>query len=313
MNENCNRRIVTGVALMALLASERTLAAGMDHKNHGAMPMDHGQMSHGSMPMDHSQMSHGSMPMDHSQMNHAATPPDQPRTPLPVVTDADRRAAFPLLPGHQVHDRATNWAVIVDQLEYQNFENSGALNWNATAWVGGDIDRLWLRTEGEREQGKTHKAELQALWGHAISPWWELVGGLRQDFKPASGQAWAAFGIQGTPLYGLELEATAYAGERQQTALRLEAGYAMLLTNRWILEPTVEANFFGRNDAGREQGAGLAESEVGLRLRYEITRAFAPYVGVSFNRLHGNRAEQARENDEDSGQTRLVAGVRLRF
>jgi len=301
MNENCNRRIATGVALMALLASERALAAGMDHKNHGAMPMDHGQMNHGSMPMDH------------SLMNHAATPPDQPRTPLPVVTDADRRAAFPLLPGHQVHDRATNWAVIVDQLEYQNFENSGALNWNATAWVGGDIDRLWLRSEGEREQGKTHKAELQALWGHAISPWWELVGGVRQDFKPASGQSWAAFGIQGTPLYGLELEATAYAGERQQTALRLEAGYAMLLTNRWILEPTVEANFFGRNDGGREQGAGLAESEVGLRLRYEITRAFAPYVGVSFNRLHGNRADQARENDEDIGQTRLVAGVRLRF
>jgi copper resistance protein B len=138
----------------------------------------------------------------------------------------------------------------------------------------------------------------------------ELVGGVRQDFKPASGQSWAAFGIQGTPLYGLELEATAYAGERQQTALRLEAGYAMLLTNRWVLEPTVEANFFGRNDAGREQGSGLAESEVGLRLRYEITRGFAPYVGVSFNRLHGNRADQAREDGEDIGQTRLVAGVR---
>ena len=167
---------------------------------------------------------------------------------------------------HQVHDRAINWAVIVDQLEYQHFESSSALNWNATAWIGGDVDRLWLRSEGEREQGKTHKAELQALWGHAISPWWELVGGVRQDFKPASGQTWAAFGIQGTPLYGLELEATAYAGERQQTALRLEAAYAMLLTNRWILEPTVEANFFGRNAAGHEQGAGLADSEIGLRL-----------------------------------------------
>jgi copper resistance protein B len=151
------------------------------------------------------------------------------------------------------------------------------------------------------------------LWGHAISPWWELVGGLRQDFKPASGQTWAAFGIQGTPLYGLELEATAYAGERQQTALRLEAGYAMLLTNRWVLEPTLEANFFGRNDAGREQGAGLAESEVGVRLRYEISRGFAPYVGVSFNRLHGQRAEMARDDAEDIGQTRLVAGIRLRF
>ncbi|MFJ4398188.1 copper resistance protein B [Pseudomonas sp. NPDC089396] len=214
---------------------------------------------------------------------------------------------------HQVHDRAINWAVIVDQLEYQHFESSSALNWNATAWIGGDVDRLWLRSEGEREQGKTHKAELQALWGHAISPWWELVGGVRQDFKPASGQTWAAFGIQGTPLYGLELEATAYAGERQQTALRLEAAYAMLLTNRWILEPTVEANFFGRNAAGHEQGAGLADSKIGLRLRYEITRGFAPYIGVSFDRLHGNRADQARERGEDLAQTRLVAGVRLRF
>ncbi|MGO0632992.1 copper resistance protein B [Pseudomonas sp. SAR267] len=288
MNEISNRRLVTGVALAALLASERAPAASMEHMEHGVMPMDHSQMNHG-------------------------TAPSQPRTPLPVLTDADRQAAFPPLPGHQVHDRAVNWAVIVDQLEYQDFESSNALKWNATAWVGGDIDRLWLRTEGERQQGNTHKAELQALWGHAISPWWELVGGLRQDLKPASGQTWAAFGIQGTPLYGLELEATAYAGERQQSALRLEAAYAILLTNRWILEPNLEANFYGRNDTGHEQGAGLADSEVGLRLRYEISRGFAPYVGVSFERLHGNRADQAREDSEDLGQTRLVAGIRLRF
>ena len=293
MNEINNRRLVTGVALAALLASERAMAAGMAHMDHGAMPMDHSQMNHD--PMSH------------------ASAPSQPRTPLPKLTDADREAAFPPLPGHQVHDHALNWAVIVDQLEYQDFASSSALKWNATAWVGGDIDRLWLRTEGEREQGKTHKAELQALWGHAISPWWELVGGLRQDFKPASGQAWAAFGLQGTPLYGLELEATAYAGERQQSALRLEAAYAILLTNRWILEPNLEANFYGRNDTGHEQGAGLADSEVGLRLRYEISRGFAPYVGVSFERLHGNRADQAREDSEDLGQTRLVAGIRLRF
>ncbi|NQD53755.1 copper resistance protein B [Pseudomonas sp. CM25] len=287
MNDTRNRSLVAGATLLALLASERALAAGMQHMNHGQM--------------------------NHQGMGHAPVPPVRPRTPLPALTDADRRAAFPLLPGHQVHDRAMNWAVTVDKLEYQNFENSHALNWNATAWVGGDIDRLWLRSEGEREQGKTHKAELQALWGHAVSPWWELVAGVRQDLKPASGQTWAGFGIQGTPLYGLELQATAYAGERQQTALRLEAAYAMLLTNRWILEPTLEANLYGRNDAGREQGAGLADSEVGLRLRYEVTRGFAPYLGVSFNRLHGNRADQAREDGEDLGQTRLVAGIRLRF
>jgi copper resistance protein B len=308
MNEALNRPLLGSLALLALLASEEVRAQGMDHgaMNHGSM--NHGTMNHASKsrpPMDH-----GSM--DHSGMAHGQAQ-DAPRTPLRPITDADRRAAFPPLPGHQVHDKQLNWAVIVEQLEYQNFESSSALNWNATAWIGGDIDRLWLRTEGEREQGVTHKAELQALWGHAISPWWELVGGLRQDFKPATGQTWAAFGIQGMPLYGLELEATAYVGERQQTALRLESSYAILLTNRWILEPSLEANFYGRNDASRDQGSGLADSEIGLRLRYEITRGFAPYLGVSFNRSYGNAAEQIRDDQGDIGQTRLVAGVRLRF
>ncbi|PJY95319.1 copper resistance protein B [Pseudomonas donghuensis] len=298
MNEPILRPLLGGFALLALLASEEARAEAMDHA-----AMGHGAMNHQGMPAQN---------MNHQGMNHGMMP-QTPRTPLRPITDADRQAAFPPLPGHQVHDRQSNWAVIVEQLEYQNFDSSSALNWNANAWIGGDIDRLWLRTEGEREQGLTHKAELQALWGHAISPWWELVGGLRQDFKPASGQTWAAFGIQGTPLYGLELEATLYAGERQQTALRLESSYAILLSNRWILEPSLEANFYGRNDATRDQGSGLADSEIGLRLRYEITRGFAPYLGISFNRAYGNNAEQIRDEHGDIGQTRLVAGVRLRF
>ncbi|CAK9890208.1 MULTISPECIES: copper resistance protein B [Pseudomonas] len=288
MNEPILRPLLGGFALLALLASEEARAEIMDHA----------AMGHGAM--------------NHQGMKHSIAP-NSPRTPLRPITDADRQAAFPPLPGHQVHDRQTNWAMTVEQLEYQNFDSSSALKWDANAWIGGDIDRLWLRTEGEREQGVTHKAELQALWGHAISPWWELVGGLRQDFKPASGQTWAAFGIQGTPLYGLELEATLYAGEREQTALRLESSYAILLSNRWILEPSLEANFYGRNDATRDQGSGLADSEIGLRLRYEITRGFAPYLGISFNRAYGNNAEQIRDEHGDIGQTRLVAGVRLRF
>ena len=297
MNERLNRPLLSGMALLLLLGSEEVRAAAMDHSG-----MDHSAMNmHG--------MDHGAM--DHAGMNHA--PVQQPRTPLKPVSDADRQAAFPPLPGHQVHDRQINWAVTVEQLEYQNVENASALNWNANAWIGGDIDRLWLRSEGEREQGRTHKAELQALWGHAFSPWWEVVGGLRQDFKPGSGQAWAAFGVQGTPLYGMELEATLYAGERQQTALRLETSYAILLTQRWRLEPSLEANFYGRNDAGRGQGTGLADSEAGLRLRYEITPGFAPYVGVTFNRSYGETADMIRAEDGDIGQTRWVAGVRLRF
>ncbi len=307
MNERSNRPLIGGIALLLLLGSEEIRAATMDHSGMNHSGMDHSAMGHGAM--NHGAMNHGAM--THGSMNHDA--PQQPRTPLKPVTDADRQAAFPPLPGHQVHDRQINWAVTVEQLEYQNFENSSALNWNANAWIGGDIDRLWLRSEGEREQGRTHKAELQALWGHAFSPWWEVVAGVRQDFKPGSGQTWAAFGVQGTPLYGMELEATLYAGERQQTALRLEASYAILLTQRWRLEPMVEANFHGRNDAGRGQGSGLADSETGVRLRYEITPGFAPYVGVTFNRMYGETATMARDEGEDIGQTRWVAGIRLRF
>ncbi|MCU1720011.1 copper resistance protein B [Pseudomonas sp. 5P_5.1_Bac1] len=301
MNERLNRPLLGGMALVLLLGSEELRAAAMNHAG-----MDHGSMNHGAM-------NHGNM--NHGGMDHGSPPSnvDQPRTPLKPITDADRQAAFPPLPGHQVHDRQINWAVTVEQLEYQDVENSSALNWNANAWVGGDIDRLWLRTEGEREQGKTHKAELQALWGHAISPGWEVVAGLRQDFKPGSGQTWAALGIQGTPLYGMELEATLYAGERHQTALRLEAAYAILLTQRWRLEPNVEVNLHGRDDPGRTQGSGLSDSEVGLRLRYEITPWFAPYVGVSFNRVYGDTAEMTRDEDGDVGQTRWLAGVRFRF
>ncbi|MFD2642494.1 copper resistance protein B [Pseudomonas japonica] len=296
MNERLNRPLLGGIALLLLLGSETVRAAAMDHST-----MDHGSMDHGAM--NHAGMDHGGM----------TAAPAQPRTPLKPITDADRQAAFPPLPGHQVHDRQINWAVTVEQLEYQSVENSSALNWNGNAWIGGDIDRLWLRSEGEREQGRTHKAELQALWGHAVSPWWEVVAGLRQDFKPASGQTWAAFGIQGTPLSNLELEATLYAGERQQTALRLEAAYAILLTQRWRLEPSLELNLHGRDDRSRSQGAGLSDSEAGLRLRYEITPGFAPYVGVSFNQAYGSTADLIREDAGDIGQTRWVAGVRLRF
>ena len=173
MNEVFNRPLLGSLALLALLASEEARAQAMDH----------GAMGHGSMNpsgMDHSAMGHGQV-MDHSAMGHGPAT-QAPRIPLRPITEADRQAAFPPLPGHQVHDRQVNWAVIVEQLEYQNFEDTSVLNWNANAWIGGDIDRLWLRTEGEREEGITHKAELQALWGHAISPWWDLVAGVRLRF-----------------------------------------------------------------------------------------------------------------------------------
>lgn len=250
--------------------------------------------------------------MDHSQM-HGMTPPSQSRTPIPVLTDADRAAVYNAPGGHKVHDSGLNSLFVINQLEWQGSDDGNALGWDVNGWVGGDVDRLWLRTEGERAKGKTEKAEVQALWGHAISPWWDVVAGMRQDFKPGDSQTWAAFGLQGMALYNFEAEATLFVGEGGQSAARLEGDYDILLTNRLVLQPTAEANFYGKNDPGRGIGSGLADTELGVRLRYEIRREFAPYVGVTWNRAYGQTAEYARDEGEDRSEVRWVLGVRLWF
>ncbi|WP_347906198.1 copper resistance protein B [Pseudomonas purpurea] len=267
--------------------------------------------------LDHSSMGHAPMPgMDHSQMNgmdHSTMAPSESRTPIPVLTDADRRAAFPPVSGHGVHDKAINSFLLVDQLEYQDARSGSALNWDISGWIGGDIDRLWLRSEGERGNGTTEKAEAQALWGHALGPWWDGVIGIRQDFKPGAPQTWAAFGLQGMALYNFETQATFFVGERGQNALRLEGDYDILLTNRLILQPTAEVNAYTRNDPERGIGSGLANTEAGVRLRYEIVPQFAPYIGVSWSRSYGNTADYAREDGDDTHEARFVAGIRLWF
>ncbi|MFW6753978.1 copper resistance protein B [Pseudomonas glycinae] len=260
--------------------------------------------------MDHSQM--GDMQsMDDGMMQPAA--PTESRTPIPALTDADRAAVFTSHAGHQVHDSAINTYFLADKLEWQDADDASTLAWDLSGWIGGDIDRLWLRSEGERSNGKTEDAEIQALWGHAISPWWDVVSGVRQDFKPGAPQTWAAFGLQGMALYNFEAEATAFLGENGQSAVRLEGDYDILLTNRLILQPTAELNVYGKNDPQRGIGSGLSNTEAGLRLRYEIRREFAPYIGVTWNRTYGQTADYAREESEDRSEARLVLGVRLWF
>jgi copper resistance protein B len=269
----------------------------------GMQGMNHNQMS----TMDHGQM----QGMDEGQMQPAA--PTESRTPIPALTDADRAAVFRSPSGHAVHDTALNSFFLADKLEWQDADDGSTLAWDLSGWIGGDIDRLWLRSEGERSNGKTEDAEIQALWGHAISPWWDVVSGVRQDFKPGAPQTWAALGVQGMALYNFEAEATAFIGEGGQSAARLEGDYDILLTNRLILQPTAELNFYGKNDPQRGIGSGLSNSEAGLRLRYEIRREIAPYIGVTWNRTYGKTADYATAEGEDRSEARLVLGVRLWF
>nr|WP_044312015.1 copper resistance protein B [Pseudomonas syringae] len=286
---------------MLLLAAGLTAAPWTSSMAAGMEGMDHG--SH-AMHMDAG---------DSEDTPSTQAAPTQSRTPVPPITDADRATVYTSHAGHQVHDSAINSYFLADKLEWQDANDGSALAWDLSGWIGGDIDRLLLRSEGERTNGKTEEAEIQALWGHSISPWWDVVAGARQDFKPGAPQTWAAFGLQGQAISDLDIEATAFIGEAGQTAARLEADYDLQLTSNLVLQPTAELNFYGKNDPQRGNGSGLSTSEFGLRLRYEITPQFAPYVGVSWDRSYGKTADYAREDDEDTQDARLVVGVRMWF
>ena len=250
------------------------------------------------------------VPVDHAAMGHGVPATDDaPRTPIPVLTDADRAAAFPSLRGHAAHDSRTHSYWLIDRLEAWDADDGSALGWDATAWIGGDVDRVWLRSEGESVDGDLEAASIEVLGGRAVSRWWDVVAGVRHEVGEGPSQTFAAVGVIGVAPGKFEVEATAYLGTSGQSALEVEAEYDTLLTNRLILQWRGEATFHGKDDPARGIGAGVGTVEVGARLRYEVTRRFAPYVGVEYERAFGGTGE-LRPQDHD---TRVVAGVRIWF
>ncbi len=237
----------------------------------------------------------------------------QPKTPIPPITDADRAAAFPDVAGHTVPDNAVHSFVLFDQLEWQGVETGGSLHWDTTGWVGRDRDRVWFRTEGQAEQGRLGDAEAHLFYGRAFARWWDVVVGLRQDLRPGPAQSWLAVGVQGLAPYWFDVEATAYLGAGGQTAARLEAEYELLFTNRLALQPMVEVNLYGKTNAERGIGAGVSSFDAGLRIRYELRRELAPYLGVTWHSRFGEPARFAEAAGESTGGRRLVAGLRLWF
>jgi copper resistance protein B len=253
-----------------------------------------------------------------SEEDHSAhqKPADQNQYPaeIPPITDQDRVAAFPKLHGQQsVHDDAVHYYVLFDQLEWQTADGSTAGSWDNQGWIGHDINRFWFRAEGEAERGGVADAFADALFGRAIRPFWDVVVGVRQDFQPGPGRTWAAVGIQGLAPYWFEVEATAYMGESWRTLFRLETEYELLLTNRLILQPRLEFDIYGKSDPERGIGAGLSSGEAGLRLRYELRREFAPYVGVTWDRSFFGTADLAQASGEDTDGAKLALGRRVWF
>ncbi len=293
-----------------------------------AQEMDHSKMDHASMThapektseskstneaVDHSTMDHSKM--DHSTMNHGASAAViDTKAPLPVLTDADRSAAFPKLDAHSMHsESALQSMLLIDQLEVWDASPGAGVTWDAVAWVGSDLNRLWLKTEGEQSDSQLENAALEVLAGHSVAPWWDLLLGVRHAFKPGQSQDFLAVGIMGLSPYKFETALTAYVGEGGQTAVRMQVEYETLLSNRLILQPKLELTLYGKDDSSRAIGSGLSDAELGLRLRYEINRRFAPYIGVSWQKSYGQTAAYLRMDGESAEEFTVLAGVRLWF
>jgi copper resistance protein B len=206
----------------------------------------------------------------------------------------------------------TQTFLMADRLEIQVDDDVETVLWDLQGWHGGDINRFWFKTEGhlDIDSGDVDEAEVQALWSRAISTYWDVQAGLRYDIEP-DGLAHAVLGVQGLAPYMFEVDAAAFFSEDGNLTAHVEAEYELHFTQRLILQPRVEIGFAAQDIPERETGAGVSDISAGLRLRYEIAREFAPYVGVEWSRAYGDTADYATASGGDAETTRWFAGVRL--
>lgn len=326
---------IVGLGVTPVWAQTGPAAETMNHAQHqgatsdavklkaaqDAMPaMDHSGMDPSAMPgMKPGKMETvGEMPgMDHGEMNMqgGSAPPDA-RDPHAYAGGYTLESGPYALPGPRalrLSDEHNFGALVIDRLERSHTRDGNGTSYDVQAWFGRDYDRLVVKAEGDVSKGKLQEARTELLWGHAIATFWDTQLGMRYDSGVGPDRGWLAFGVQGIAPYWFEVDAAAYVGNQGRTALRLGAEYELLLTQKLVLQPRVEVNWYGRRDKARDTGAGLSEGVAGLRLRYEFTREFAPYVGVERVAKFGETADLARAAGERTDETRWVAGVRFWF
>lgn len=302
---------------------------GMDHSAHDGMgqtppaadPVKRAEPMSGMEMQDHSQ--HGVPPAEvHGgmQMTGTALPAgDAPAPPPPMDHYADRQ--FPQGEMARARERMmreqggqTFYQVLFNLAEYRARQGRDGYHWDGEAFVGGDINRLWLKSEGGGAFGdRLENAEVQMLYSRAIDPYFNLQAGVRQDFGRGPKRSYATVGFEGLAPYMFEVEGALFLSDKGDLLGRLEGYYDQRITQRLILQPRVELNLSAQDVPENRLGAGLTDAELGLRLRYEITRQFAPYVGISYEAKTGRTADFARVDGENPSTTSFVAGVRLWF
>lgn len=258
-------------------------------------------------------------PMTHGEGGTSLPAGDAPAPTAPEPNYADRVYSPQEMAAARRQLRAEHggglfYQVNFDLAEVQIRDGRDGYRWNGEAWFGGDINRLTIKTEGEGDFGRSlGDAEIQALYSRAIGPYFNLQAGVRYDFKPNPSRTYATVGFEGLAPYWFDVEGALFLSDKGDVLARLEGYYDQRITQRLILQPRAELNFAAQDVPENDIGSGLSDAELGLRLRYEIKREFAPYVGVSWERKFGDSGRFARAEGEDVEATSLVVGIRSWF
>ena len=333
-------------AAFLLLLSAAAPVYAQDHPGHQMPPSDapsgdrpqdssadHGHMDHrdggqtasptASAPGDADAQSMSNMPgMEHppaqpadAEIPEGPPPPEAFEGPLhapvpgvdPTIMDASRARVVTEVSGMPVA-----WFQ-ADRFEYRLHHGRDGYLWDVPGYYGGDIDKAWFKSEGEAAFGrKTERAEVQALWSHAIGPWLDLQAGVRQDLtRPA--RTYAVVGVQGLAPYRVDFDVAAFLSDEGDLTARAEAELDQRITQRLILQPRAEITFAAQDVPEQDIGAGVDRIEAGVRLRYEFTRQLAPYIGIEQEWRTGKSADYARARGEHARATNFVAGVRFWF
>ncbi len=209
---------------------------------------------------------------------------------------------------------ATTYAVIFDRLEATFDDGAEGYSWDAQGWYGGDIHRFWWKTEGEGVfDGDVGHAELQLLYSRAVTPYFDLQAGVRQSYRPEGDRTDLVLGMQGLAPYWFEVDGALFISNEGEFTARVQAEYDLRLTQDFILQPRAEVSVSAQDIPEFTIGAGVSNVLAGARLRYEITRRFAPYIGVDWSSGVGDTRDLIRADGEDPDTARFVVGVRAWF
>lgn len=203
--------------------------------------------------------------------------------------------------------------VMVDQLEIRDDSGESTTVLEGQTWIGKDLNKLWIKLDSDYESSDEYESEVQLLYSKAVAPYWDLQMGLRNDNNPDENDSYGVLGFQGLAPYYFETDVAAFISEDGDLSARLSFEYELLFTQKLILSPELSMDLYGQDDTENGIGSGLSSSNLGLRLRYEIAREFAPYIGISQDQLYGDSADYAKLAGIDDNRSQWVVGVRAWF